>query len=108
MDPFEPYEIPIKSLEPGVHVYDFLLDQSFFENFEASPIGASALNVKVILDKRESMLLWAFVFKLLPLRESLYFARGRSIYEVLRLPHALYKRVPGADKSKIRPQDMQR
>ena len=60
MDTFEPYSIPIKSLEKGVHIYDFKLDEEFFEHFESSPIAESDLDVKVVMDKRESMILWAF------------------------------------------------
>lgn len=63
METFEEYLIPIKGLDLGVHLYDFKLTGDFFSQFEESPIGESQLDVLVVLDKRETMLLWAFEVK---------------------------------------------
>lgn len=60
METFEAFVIPIKSLDKGVHIFDFELDEDFFSHFETSPIGESDLDVKVVMDKRDSMILWAF------------------------------------------------
>jgi uncharacterized metal-binding protein YceD (DUF177 family) len=60
METFEEYLIPIKGLEPGVHLFDFRLRDDFFAEFEESPIEVADLTVRVILDKRETMMLWAF------------------------------------------------
>lgn len=63
MDTFEQYVIPIKTLDKGVHIFDFDLDEKFFQHFEASPIGESNFDVKVVLDKREGMMLLALEIK---------------------------------------------
>jgi uncharacterized metal-binding protein YceD (DUF177 family) len=63
MDTFEQYVIPIKALDKGVHIFDFELDERFFQHFEASPIEESDLKINVVLDKRETMILLAVEVK---------------------------------------------
>jgi uncharacterized metal-binding protein YceD (DUF177 family) len=60
METFEEYLIPIKGLDSGIHLFDFNLKDDFFAEFEDSPIREADLKVMVVLDKRETMLLWAF------------------------------------------------
>lgn len=60
METFEEYLIPIKGLDTGVHLFDFRLTEDFFAVFEDAPITVANILVRVVLDKRETMLLWAF------------------------------------------------
>jgi len=47
-------------LKVGTHQFDFQLDKTFFNEFEASPIADGSVNVQVELDKRSDMLLLHF------------------------------------------------
>ncbi|GJM31554.1 MAG: hypothetical protein DHS20C18_05550 [Saprospiraceae bacterium] len=52
MDALIQYSIPIKGLYPGVHKYNFQIDQSFFQAFENSPVADGDVAVSLELDKR--------------------------------------------------------
>ena len=60
MDPLRVYSLPIQGLNPGVHRFQYTLDQEFFRHFEGSPIAESQIDVQVTLDKRSDMLLFDF------------------------------------------------
>jgi len=61
MNPFVAYSIPIQGLKTGIHRFKFVLDSTFFSNFEESPIiTACSLQYAVQLDKRPDMLLFDF------------------------------------------------
>lgn len=47
-------------LKVGSHQFDFQLDKSFFDEFEASPIADGSVNVRVDLDKRADMIVLNF------------------------------------------------
>jgi len=54
------YVIPYSGLKTGSHVFDFLVDDTFFEEIEYSEIKKGKLKVNVILNKHESMLVFDF------------------------------------------------
>ena len=60
MNPFVAYSIPIQGLKTGIHRFKFVLDGTFFGNFEESPIAECSLQYSVQLDKRPDMLLFEF------------------------------------------------
>lgn len=47
MGKYTAFQIPLKSLTPGVHHYDYRLDKVFFENMESSDIRDAALDVSL-------------------------------------------------------------
>ncbi|MDE6206284.1 MAG: DUF177 domain-containing protein [Muribaculaceae bacterium] len=47
MGKFTAYKLPLKSLSPGTHEFDFHLDKSFFENMENEDIHDADLNAHV-------------------------------------------------------------
>jgi len=57
------FTLPISGLKVGNHEFEFLLDQSFFKKFEASPIDSGSVAVQVFLDKRPDMLVLSFTIK---------------------------------------------
>jgi uncharacterized metal-binding protein YceD (DUF177 family) len=56
MDPFLPYQLPVKGLGPGVHTYHFQVGADFFALFPNAPVADGAVAVTLTLDKRVSML----------------------------------------------------
>ncbi len=46
------YSIPISGLSNGMHTYNYLIDENFFDCFEASIIKSGMLKVRLDLDKR--------------------------------------------------------
>jgi uncharacterized protein len=60
MDHLKQFEIPVQSLRNGLHDYSFELDDTFFENFEKSPVKKGKYQVKLQLDKRENEFLLIF------------------------------------------------
>jgi len=60
MDYINQFEIPIQSMQIGLHQYDFELDRNFFESFEASPVENGQYSVKLELDKRANEFLLNF------------------------------------------------
>jgi len=54
------YTIQISSLKNGVHPFDFQIDSTFFEHFEASPIEKGDVRVDFYFDKQDSMYVLIF------------------------------------------------
>ena len=63
MNAFAPYSIPIMGLKIGLHHFRFLIDNSFFALFEASPVQEGTLNFEVDFEKRADMLLIDFALE---------------------------------------------
>ena len=63
MEPLTEYTIPIEGLKDGMHEFDFQLDSSFFEHFEAAPIQNGNFTLKLYFDKRPDMLVLVFDIK---------------------------------------------
>lgn len=53
----ENYNIPFASLEHGEYRYDYLIEHSFFELFEYSPIKEGRIWVNLVLTKQSSSLI---------------------------------------------------
>jgi uncharacterized metal-binding protein YceD (DUF177 family) len=60
MDALVQFNIPVSGLKDGLHSYDFQLDSSFFECFEASTLKDGNLKVKVLFDKRPDLYVLSF------------------------------------------------
>jgi|WetSurMetagenome_2_1015567.scaffolds.fasta_scaffold201125_1 uncharacterized metal-binding protein YceD (DUF177 family) len=58
MNPLKEFIIPFVGLELGNHVFDFEVDDKFFEQFEYSQIHSARLKVTVSLEKQERMLIF--------------------------------------------------
>jgi uncharacterized metal-binding protein YceD (DUF177 family) len=54
------YRIPFVGLKPGKHQFDFEIDERFFNEFEYSLVKTGKLQVKLELDKQETMLILDF------------------------------------------------
>jgi len=54
------YDIAHKGLRLGSHSFEYKIDASFLEHFEASPIEDCTINVGLDLDKRETIMLLHF------------------------------------------------
>jgi len=55
-----PFSIPVKGLHSGTHQFDFQIDSSFFEAFEASPINDGQVSVSLSFDKRPGLYVLEF------------------------------------------------
>jgi uncharacterized metal-binding protein YceD (DUF177 family) len=51
-----PFIIPFVGLKPGSHQFEFLLEESFFKEFEYSEVDNGRFVVSVVLDKRSNMM----------------------------------------------------
>jgi uncharacterized protein len=60
MGVFSAYSLPIQGLKNGIHTYNYVLDGSFFEQFEEAPIQEGSIEVAVELDKRADMMVLQF------------------------------------------------
>ncbi len=60
MDPFSAYTIPIQGLKTGLHEYQYALDGDFFRHFEGSLIQEGCVQAQVVVDKRPSLIIFAF------------------------------------------------
>lgn len=56
------FEVLFSTLKPGVHDFEFVIENSFFEAFENSPIQKGEGKCKVSLDKKENLLTFDFDF----------------------------------------------
>lgn len=56
------YVIAYKGLKDGLHLFDFKVDDLFFESFERSEIEKGEVNIRVTLNKKPTML--EFLFEL--------------------------------------------
>ncbi|MGB0838633.1 MAG: YceD family protein [Chitinophagales bacterium] len=54
------YNINFTRLKQGSHHFQYEIDDSFFELFEASPIASANMNVKVHLEKQSSTMILLF------------------------------------------------
>ena len=57
------FSIPIKGLNEGMHEFDYQIDKSFFQHFEASPIEEAQFDLKLFFDKRPDMIVLTFNLK---------------------------------------------
>jgi uncharacterized metal-binding protein YceD (DUF177 family) len=55
--------IPVTGLKPGLHQYDFVIDDSFFEHFEYSEIRNGKIQLQLAIEKEENLLVLHFDFK---------------------------------------------
>jgi uncharacterized protein len=60
MGTFAAYSLPILGLKTGIHQFKYTLDDTFFRQFEASPVQDVVLEAKVQLDKRPDMMVLEF------------------------------------------------
>ena len=63
MDYKTQFIIPVTGLKPGTHQFDFLIDDTFFEQFEYSEIKSGNINLQVIIEKEENLVVFHFSFK---------------------------------------------
>ncbi|MHC1706327.1 MAG: DUF177 domain-containing protein [Bacteroidales bacterium] len=56
------YVIPFSGLTTGKHYFDYLVDHEFFESIEYSEIHNGSMQVKVELDRQETMLTFNISF----------------------------------------------
>jgi len=63
MDPLLPFSIPVKGLGQGLYQFDFQIDRSFFQRFEASPIEEGDIEMTLYFDKLPDMFVLEFEFE---------------------------------------------
>ena len=56
------YTIQFEGLKQGTHLFEFEVDNKFFEEFDCLEFDKSAFKVEVELEKRSTMLLLNFTF----------------------------------------------
>ncbi|HOW24123.1 MAG TPA: DUF177 domain-containing protein [Bacteroidales bacterium] len=56
----DPFVIPFSGLKPGIHEYEFFIDDEFFRHFEYSQIKAGKVTVDLEVEKQETMLVLNF------------------------------------------------
>ncbi|SHI78362.1 YceD family protein [Flavobacterium haoranii] len=56
MKNFKEFLIPFTGLKFGKHQFDYQVDNSFFEHFDYNEFNNANINVKVVLDKKSTML----------------------------------------------------
>lgn len=54
------YVIPIYGLKPGIHNYEFELNQSFFESFDSELLDKPNIRVELLLEKTSNMVILNF------------------------------------------------
>jgi uncharacterized metal-binding protein YceD (DUF177 family) len=57
------YNIAFKGLALGKHVFEFVVDDKFFAEFDASIVDEGLVNVKVTLEKQSSLMTFWFDIK---------------------------------------------
>ncbi|NNE29808.1 MAG: DUF177 domain-containing protein [Saprospiraceae bacterium] len=60
MKTLDAFKLPIKGLKDGIHDFEFSVDQTFLEQFEASPVKEGKVACQVKLDKRPNMMVLDF------------------------------------------------
>lgn len=60
MKSLQHYSIPFTGLKPGVHQFEFGVDDSFFKEFEYSLVKSGKLKVDLDLEKQETMMILHF------------------------------------------------
>ena len=63
MKPLVDFIIPFKGLKIGMHQYIFDIQSDFFEAFESSPVKKGNFEIRLELDRRESMMVLEFDVK---------------------------------------------
>ncbi|MBY0244750.1 MAG: DUF177 domain-containing protein [Sphingobacteriaceae bacterium] len=63
MKPLKEFSIPFTGLKLGNHNFEFEINKSFFDVFEYSLVKDGNLNVKVDMEKQETMLILNFTIK---------------------------------------------
>lgn len=56
MEELKEFSIPFVGLKEGVHRYDFNIDNTFFEHFGYNDFSKAAIEIKVIIDKKSTLL----------------------------------------------------
>ena len=54
--------VQFSGLKPGKYEYDYTLDNTFFEEFENDELREGSVDFRVVLDKKERMLMFTFSF----------------------------------------------
>ena len=54
--------VQFSGLKPGRYEYDYTLDKAFFEEFENEELREGSVDFRVVLDKKERMLMFTFSF----------------------------------------------
>ncbi|MVN92517.1 YceD family protein [Mucilaginibacter aquatilis] len=60
MKTLKTYSIPYTGLKLGRHEFDYVVDESFFKEFEYSLVKNGKLQCNVVLDKQETMIILDF------------------------------------------------
>ena len=60
MDYLERFTIPVKGMNVGIHEYQFYIDNEFFNHFEDSLIKKGEYDVKVLVDRKERIIVLNF------------------------------------------------
>lgn len=55
------FSIPFVGLKPGEHKFDFLIDDSFFNEYPTQDFSNCKVNVHLMLDKKPSLMMLQFV-----------------------------------------------
>ncbi|MGE5428604.1 MAG: YceD family protein [Methylococcaceae bacterium] len=63
MSSLSQYNIAFKGLALGKHVFEFVVDDKFFAEFDASIVDEGLVNVKVTLEKQSSLMTFWFDIK---------------------------------------------
>lgn len=63
MNRLKAFSIPFTSLKNGKHNFDFKIDDSFFVEFDYSPIKKADISVELEFNKQETMFVLDFVMK---------------------------------------------
>lgn len=60
MKSLEQYGIPFTGLKLGIHQFDFVVEDAFFEEFEYSLVKSGTIKVELELEKQETMMILNF------------------------------------------------
>ena len=60
MKSLEQYSIPFTGLKLGIHQFEFLVEDAFFEEYEYSLVKSGTLKVELELEKQETMMILNF------------------------------------------------
>lgn len=63
MNRLKPFSIPFVGLKNGKHQFEFVVDDTFFKEFEYSPLKKGELIVEVEFNKQENMFVTEFFIK---------------------------------------------
>ena len=63
MGKFSQFKLPLRSLAPGVHTFEYHLDKFFFENMESQDVRDADVNVKLTVDFHNDVYVLSFELK---------------------------------------------